>query len=232
MKKTTLILALTFCTIASTAQSLIPTKFGLKLGVNYANLNINPVEGIKPTDNSAQIGIAAGVCVHIALSDKWFINPEVLYSQKGASFNYSFTDDYPVNQRDVYSTTNKVVLSYVELNPTVSYKASDKLALNFGPSVSFLIGDEYSYTQDPKTATIATHGLTGGILKAESLDVGLNLGVSYFLTEQFFVDTRVYTGFMEVATATQSYVEFPTADPAPEYSLKNKAIVLSVGYLF
>ena len=122
MKKTTLILALTFCTIASTAQSLIPTKFGLKLGVNYANLNINPVEGIKPTDNSAQIGIAAGVCVHIALSDKWFINPEVLYSQKGASFNYSFTDDYPVNQRDVYATTNKVVLSYVELNPITGRK--------------------------------------------------------------------------------------------------------------
>lgn len=238
MKKTALILALAVCTIASNAQSLIPTKVGLKVGLNYANLNINPIEGVKPTDNSAQIGIAAGVCVHIALSDKWFINPEVLYSQKGASFNYNFTDDYPVNQRDVYETTNKVVLSYVELNPTVSYKASDKLALNFGPSVSFLIGDEYTYTQDPpRDITNTTHILTDGIIEAASLDVGLNLGVSYFLTEQFFVDTRVYTGFMEVATATQPYeviilngVQLYT--PEPEYSLKNRAIVLSLAYLF
>jgi len=233
MKKTALILALAFCTIASNAQSLIPTKFGLKVGMNYANLNITPIEGVKPTDNSAQIGIAAGVCVHIALSDKWFINPEVLYSQKGASFNYRFTDDYPINQRDEYATTNKIVLSYVELNPTISYKASDKIALNFGPSVSFLIGDEYTYTQDPKTATVATHGLTGGLLVAESLDIGFNMGISYFLTEQFFIDTRVYTGFMEVAKATQSYEEIPlTADPTPEYLLKNRAIVLSLAYLF
>jgi len=43
----------------------------------------------------------------------------------------------------------------------------------------------------------------------------------------------VYTGFIEVATATQSFEENPlTADPAPEYSLKNRAIVLSLAYLF
>ena len=99
-----------------------------------------PIEGVR-NDNSSQMGIAAGFIVHIPLSDKWFINPEVLYSQKGASFNYAFTHDYELNQRDEYKTTNPLTLSYVELNPTISYKATDKLALNFGPSVSFLIGE-------------------------------------------------------------------------------------------
>ena len=180
------------------------------------------------------MGIAAGFIVHIPLSDKWFINPEVLYSQKGASFNYAFTHDYELNQRDEYKTTNPLTLSYVELNPTISYKATDKLALNFGPSVSFLIGEDYDYTQDPvRDITNTAHILTDGLVETASLDVGLNLGISYFFTEHFFVDSRIYTGFIEVASATQPYEEIiNNNNPDPAYTLKNSALVLSLAYLF
>jgi len=238
MKKKISILALIFLTIVSSAQSLIPIKYGIKTGLNFSSLNISSIEGVKPTDNSSQAGIAAGFIVHIPLSDEWFINPEVLYSQKGASFNYAFTHDYELNQRDEYKTTNQLTLSYVELNPTISYKATDKLALNFGPSVSFLIGEKYVYTQDPvRDITNTTHILTDGLVETTSLDVGLNLGISYFFTEHFFVDTRVYTGFMEVTTATQPYEIFivngtQIDTPEPAYNLKNRSIVLSIAYLF
>tara|TARA_B110000483_G_scaffold151482_1_gene180310 strand:- start:154 stop:858 length:705 start_codon:yes stop_codon:yes gene_type:complete len=234
MKKLASILALVFLTIVSSAQSLIPVKYGIKVGLNFSNLNITPaIDGVKPTDNSSQMGIAAGFIVHIPLSDKWFINPEVLYSQKGASFNYAFTHDYELNQRDEYKTTNPLTLSYVELNPTISYKANDKLALNFGPSVSFLIGEDYDYTQDPvRDITNTAHILTDGLVETASLDVGLNLGISYFFTEHFFVDSRVYTGFLEVASATQPYEEIINNNPDPDYTLKNSAIVLSLAYLF
>ena len=238
MKKITSILVLIFLTIASSAQSLIPIKYGIKTGLNYSSLNISSIEGVKPTDNSSQAGIAAGFILHIPLSDEWFINPEVLYSQKGASFNYAFTHDYELNQRDEYKTTNQLTLSYVELNPTISYKATDKLALNFGPSVSFLIGEKYGYTQDPARNLInPTYVLTDGLVETASLDVGLNLGISYFFTEHFFVDTRVYTGFMEVTTATQPYEIFivngtQIDTPEPAYNLKNRSIVLSIAYLF
>ena len=238
MKKIISILALIFLTIASSAQSLIPIKYGIKAGLNFSSLNISSIEGVQPTDNSSQMGIAAGFIVHIPLSDKWFINPEVLYSQKGASFNYAFTHDHELNQRDEYKTTNPLTLSYVELNPTISYKANDKLALNFGPSVSFLIGEDYDYTQDPvRDITNTAHILTDGLVETASLDVGLNLGISYFFTEHFFVDSRVYTGFLEVASATQPYEIFivngsQLYTPEPDYTLKNRAIVLSLAYLF
>ena len=234
MKKLASILTLAFLTIATSAQSLIPVKYGIKVGLNFSNLNITPaIDGVKPTDNSSQMGIAAGFIVHIPLSDKWFINPEVLYSQKGASFNYAFTHDYEIDQRDEYKTTNPLTLSYVELNPTISYKANDKLALNFGPSVSFLIGEDYDYTQDPvRDITNTAHILTDGLVETTSLDVGLNLGISYFFTEHFFVDSRVYTGFLEVASATQPYEEIINNNPDPAYTLKNRSIVLSIAYLF
>jgi long-subunit fatty acid transport protein len=234
MKKLASILTLVFLTIATNAQSLIPVKYGIKAGLNFSNLNITPaIDGVQPTDNSSQMGIAAGFIVHIPLSDKWFINPEVLYSQKGASFNYAFTHDYEIDQRDEYKTTNPLTLSYVELNPTISYKATDKLALNFGPSVSFLIGEKYDYTQEPvRDITNTTNILTEGLVETESLDVGLNLGISYFFTEHFFVDSRVYTGFIEVASAIQPYEVITSIIPNPAYTLKNRAIVLSLSYLF
>ena len=234
MKKLASILTLAFLTIATSAQSLIPVKYGIKAGLNFSNLNITPaIDGVQPTDNSSQMGIAAGFILHIPLSDKWFINPEVLYSQKGASFNYAFTHDYELNQRDEYKTTNPLTLSYVELNPTISYKANDKLALNFGPSVSFLIGEDYDYTQDPvRDITNTAHILTDGLVETASLDVGLNLGISYFFTEHFFVDSRVYTGFIEVASAIQPYEVITSIIPNPAYTLKNRAIVLSLSYLF
>ena len=234
MKKLASILTLVFLTFATNAQSLIPVKYGIKAGLNFSNLNITPaIDGVQPTDNSSQMGIAAGFIVHIPLSDKWFINPEVLYSQKGASFNYAFTHDYEIDQRDEYKTTNPLTLSYVELNPTISYKATDKLALNFGPSVSFLIGEKYDYTQEPvRDITNTTNILTEGLVETESLDVGLNLGISYFFTEHFFVDSRVYTGFIEIASAIQPYEVITSIIPNPAYTLKNRAIVLSISYLF
>ena len=238
MKKLASILALAFFTIATNAQSLIPIKYGIKVGLNFSNLNITSTidgvqHGVQPTDNSSQTGISAGFIVHIPLSDEWFINPEVLYSQKGASFNYAFTHDYEINQRDEYKTNNQVTLSYVELNPTISYKATDKLALNFGPSVSFLIGEDYNYTPDPvRDITNTAHILTDGLVETASLDVGLNLGISYFFTEHFFVDSRVYTGFIEVASAIQPYEVITSIIPNPAYTLKNRAIVLSISYLF
>ena len=233
MKKLASILALVFLTIVSSAQSLIPVKYGIKVGLNFSNLNITPaIDGVKPTDNSSQMGIAAGFIVHIPLSDEWFINPEVLYSQKGAKFNYDFTHDYEINQRDEYKTTNQVTLSYVELNPTISYKATDKLALNFGPSVSFLIGEDITPQDLERDNANTAHILTDGLVETASLDVGLNLGISYFFTEHFFVDSRVYTGFLEVASATQPYEEIINNNPDPAYTLKNSAIVLSLAYLF
>ena len=238
MKKIASILALVFLTIVSSAQSLIPVKYGIKVGLNFSNLNITPaIDGVKPTDNSSQMGIAAGFIVHIPLSDEWFINPEVLYSQKGASFNYAFTHDYEINQRDEYKTNNQVTLSYVELNPTISYKATDKLALNFGPSVSFLIGEDITPQDLERDNANTAHILTDGLVETASLDVGLNLGISYFFTEHFFVDSRVYTGFIEVASATQPYEIFivngsQLYTPEPAYTLKNSAIVLSLAYLF
>ncbi len=233
MKKISLITLLACLTIVSSSQSLIPVKYGIKVGLNSSNLNISRIEGAKPTTSSSQIGISAGACIQIPLSDKWFINPEVLYSNKGASFNYEFTHSYEINQSDEYATTNQLTLSYIELNPTISFKKSDKIALNFGPAISLLIGEKYTYSQKPIRDPENITDNTDRFVNTQALDVGLNLGVSYLISEQFLVDTRVYTGFIKAAEVTQPYAEVDDIEPPlPSYTLRNRAIVFSFTYLF
>ena len=174
--------------------------------------------------------------MEIALNDQWYINPELKYTQKGASFDYDFTHDYEVNQgeRDEHNTTNELKLAYIELSPTISYKASDKLSLNFGPSVSFLIQSDYIPSETNTSEIIEHEVLEEGLYTEESLDVGLNIGVSYYLTENFLIDGKVNTGFMSIGEVIkETNTGGAGNDPQKNiFDLKNKSIVFSVAYLF
>ena len=234
MKKTTTLLFITLLSLGLNAQSLLPVKYGIKVGANIANISSTQNDGASPIDNSAQIGVAGGFYMEIPLNDKWYLNPELIYAQKGASFTYDYTHNYPDNEKDEYTTTNTLKLAYVEINPTISYKASQKLALNFGPSVAFLIQVDSTFTE--KLTSVAPSSTTSKatLYESESLDVGLNLGVSYYLTENFVLESKVNTGFMSIGKVSK--VINPGSPGNTEksniYDLKNRGIVFSIAYLF
>ena len=242
MKKITLLTIVALLSFGANAQSLLPTKYGVKVGLNIANVTSTPNEGVKNIETTPLLCVAGGFYMEIALNDKWYINPELLYVQKGASFNYDYKHKWDsislnnVNNLDEYATTNSLKLAYVELNPTISYKASDKLALNFGPSVSFLISEEYTFSEkiigdDPPTNSVEP---SPGTYESEDLDVGLSLGLSYYITESFLVDARVNTGFMKIGTVNRITSIEKHGNEKKEYNfeLNNRAIVLSFAYLF
>ena len=240
MKKIASILVISFLTIATSAQSLIPMKYGIKFGANISNIISTPNEGVKNIETSSQIGIAGGFYMEIALNDKWYINPELIYSQKGASFTYEYTHDYDPNQSDVHNTSNELKLAYVEVNPTISYKATDKLALNFGPSVSFILTPDYNILNDKgQNDNLSSHSeLPDGTYEEETIDVGVNLGISYYLTENFLIDSRVNSSLMKAGTVskiTNSGLVNETPTNSPEiniYEIKNSIISFSIAYLF
>ena len=242
MKKLASILILAFFTIAVSAQSLIPIKYGIKVGANISNIISTPNEGVKNIETSSQIGISGGFYMEIALNEKWYINPELMYVQKGASFDYDYKHKWDsiltndVNNLDEYTTKNSLNLAYIVLNPTVSYKASDKLALNFGPSVSFLISENYTYNEEivgENSPLNAVEPIPGTYI-SENLDIGLNLGLSYYITESFLVDAKVNTGFMKAGTVNKITSIEKHENEKKEYifDLKNKGVIFSIVYLF
>ena len=239
MKKIVSIIAFAFITITSSAQSLIPIKFGIKVGTNISNINSIPNKGVKNIEHSAINGIAGGLYVEVAINDKWYFNPELIYSQKGASFTYEYTHNYDVNESDVHKTSHELKLAYIEFSPNISYKATDKFALNFGPSLSFILTPEYTVLFDNgQNNNLSSHpDLLGGTYKEETIDLGLNLGISYYLSEKILINTRVNTSFIKAGTIsklTNTGIVNGSATNIQEmniYEIKNSVISFSFAYL-
>ena len=236
MKKVLSSLALVFLTITISAQSLIPMKYGIKVGANISNIISSSNEGVKNIENSSLVGIVGGFYMEIALNDKWYINPELMFTQKGASFDYEFIHDYELNkgERDEHNVKNNLKLAYIVLNPTISYKTNSKISLNIGPSVSFLIQKNYTTTETNNSEIEEHELLNEGFYTDEPLDVGLNIGVSYYLSDNFLIDGKVNTGFMSVGEVRKETNTGSSGNDIEEniFDLKNNGIVFSLIYLF
>ncbi len=236
MQKIVKIFLVFFISLSLQAQSLLPTKYGIKLGANISNIIAEANDGVESFDASQLFGFNGGFYMEIALNDKWYINPELIYSQKGSSFTYSYVHDYEVNQRDERKSSNELKLSYIEINPTISYKTKQKISINFGPSISYLLSSEYNILSD-ESINLCCSGaeiLEDSYYQEENLDLGLNIGLSYYLSEDFFIDGKVNTGLMSIGKISKEIYTGSDPDKLNEkiYDLQNIGIVFSIAYLF
>ena len=236
MKKITTLTFIILLNFTLKGQSLLPIKYGIKVGANIANVNSTPNDGVANIDNSSLLGIASGFYMEIPFNDKWYLKPEIIYIQKGSAFNYSYTHDYATNQRDLHSSSHELKLAYAELNPTMSYKNSSKLCLNFGTSIAYLISPDYQILNDigEDDGEITHEILPPGEYTEETLDIGLNIGASYYLSDNFLIDGRINTGLMSIGKVSKVIYTGSDGNDAKSniYNLKNRGIIFSIGYLF
>ena len=141
-------------------------KIGVKVGMNISYLNGNE-------DNlDAQDGWVLGGTAEIALTEKFSLQPEFLYSQQGAQDRENFLYD----------------LKYMTMPIIAKYYIAEGFSLEAGPQISFLIKDEIlSKTSD---ATLNPN--------SENIDIAMNLGLGYQLNKRFSVQTRYSIGIMDV----------------------------------
>lgn len=102
------------CSFALSAQEITP---GFKAGVNFANLNSDA-----STDMTT--GYYIGFLADIRLSDKFHVQPEVLYSREGAK---------------------DVILDYVKVPVMLKYYISEEFALHAGPYASVITGSTRNF---------------------------------------------------------------------------------------
>ena len=232
MKKYIILLITTFICFNLKSQNLLPNKYGLKIGGNISSLVTNSVEGVKNPYNSLGFGFAGGFYMQIPINNYLSINPEILYSQKSSSLDYDYVYDYDLNQRDYYSAKSTITLSFVEINPNISYLAAYNLSLNIGPSIHYMISSSHEYEQiltDRLDETTTAEVLEDGDFDELSLDVGLNAGLSYYVNEDFILNTSIYSGFMKIGEVIRP-IDIQNDEPSINLKLSN--IRLSVSYLF
>ena len=148
-------------------------KLGVKLGMNISSLNGNE-DNLDPKD-----GWVLGATAEVALTEKFSLQPELLYSQQGAKSRGNFIYD----------------LNYVTMPIMAKYYIAEGFSLEAGPQLSFLVRDEL-------VSDSANSGSLTANPNSENLDVALNFGLGYQLNKRFSVQTRYSLGTIDVDEST------------------------------
>ncbi|MFD2518998.1 porin family protein [Salinimicrobium flavum] len=169
MKKLLLVLLVVAFSGVANAQDL---SFGAKAGVNFATLTGDDVEDI-----DSRTAFHLGLVAEFLLSERFAIQPEVLYSAQGAE--------------DSEATWK---LDYVSIPVMAKFFVTEGLSLEAGPYVAFNVVSE-----------VEMDGITVDLEEeTESTDFGAALGLGYQLPMGVFFQGRYAMGLTDIATDTDA----------------------------
>jgi opacity protein-like surface antigen len=200
MKKIILTVSAVFAFGFMNAQE---TKFGVKGGVNFATIT-GDVE-----DVSMKVGFNVGGFVEIKVSDKFSVQPELLFSTQGAKQEESgagFQSKYKLN------------LGYLNIPLMAKYYVADKFSLEVGPQIGFLVNakSKFELTSDGTTVS----GDEDVKDDFESVDFGFNFGTGYDFTENLSANVRYNLGLTNIVKDSGND------------KINNSVLSLSLGYKF
>ena len=166
MKKVSIVIVLFFLLLNAKAQQ---AHFGIKGGVNISNLNFDD-----NTSTNSKAGVNIGVLAHIHTSKTWAIQPELFYSQEGASRNVG----------DSKITYN---LNYLNVPVLLQYMFDNGFRLEGGPQIGFLLN-----------AKTKTGDITVTNTGFQSTAVSIPLGVGYLAASGLGIDARYVFGLSNI----------------------------------
>jgi hypothetical protein len=200
MKRTLISILLATVATAATAQNV---RFGLKAGPSYTKFRGVDPQQLSSASNAYRLGFHAGVMAEIKVTDKVSVQPELLYSQKGAK-NKLVSDIY-------------TVFSYLDLPIMVKARLGEtRFFLEGGPQFGYLLSAKstfMSYSYDERSSY-------------EKVDVGYAAGLGYQLASGPLIGFRFNGGLTRLNKPFISGGQIrPTED------MWNNAFQLYAGYL-
>ncbi len=154
MKKTLLISIVLLAFSTNIHAQLV--KFGIKAGLNYANLTGSEIQ----TD--AITSYHAGLVAEVKLTEGFSVQPELLYSTQGASYKNAGEEF-----RNELGYLSIPILAKISLNKAIS--------LDLGPQASFLMSERQEF--DLEDSESFEFGLAAGL--------GLKITKSIFLQGRY-----------------------------------------------
>ena len=135
-------------------------SFGAKAGANFANLTGDGVEGL-----SSRTGFHLGAVAHIGISEKFGIQPELIYSQQGTKLanNTTLKLDY----------LNIPILADISIIQGFSLQAGPQFGININDSIESDTPDIISI------GTINTFDFSVAVGAQFKLDIGLFFQARY-----------------------------------------------------
>jgi hypothetical protein len=212
MKKIILTVAAVFVLSFANAQDGDGLKFGVKAGLNLSNLTGDGSPTMK-------VGFHIGGFMEYKLSEKFAIQPELLYSTQGAKYEFSESFD-----GESYSEEFNYKFSYLNIPIMAKYYVSEKFSLEAGPQIGFLLNadSDYDYSETIAGETYSESGTTDIKDFINSTDFAINFGAGYDFNEKISLGLRYNLGLTDVEKDLE-----PGAS-----GIKNSVFQLSFGYKF
>nr|WP_293844681.1 porin family protein [uncultured Arsenicibacter sp.] len=168
------------------AQSTTKVRAGIKGGFNastlyYDNANAN--------DRKERYGFHAGVFAQIPAGEFFAIQPELLYTTKGASANYNVLG---------FTGRNTFRMNYAELPVLATFKLGNTVELQAGPYASYLVNSDVSTNGDfgSGTATLNRDAFN-------KFDYGVAGGLNIYFGKAF-LGVRYGQGLQRIANSDAS----------------------------
>ncbi len=215
------ILFILFLTVSTVSLSQNPISFGVKAGVNISNLGGRDFV-LEP---NSIIGFHLGLATKVEISDAFFIQTELLYSQVGGQFKDEFfTVTGPDDPGTLVNSENTLKFSYINLPILAQYKVAKGLSLGAGPQLGFNIN-----SISESSSLVGGESVEEDISETiESFELGLALNAQYDLPFGLFGQVRYVLGLTNIdATEVPEGGISLNQDP-----LLNRAFQVSVGYIF
>jgi opacity protein-like surface antigen len=145
------------------------TKFGAKAGLNLSNFT-GDAEG-----TSTKVGFQVGGFAEIKVSEKFSVQPELLFTTVGA-------------KADFFGFEVTETLSYIAIPVMAKYYVADAFSLEAGPQIGFLMSAK---TKADGQSEDSKDGY-------ESTDFGINVGAGYDVTENINLGLRYTIGVSNI----------------------------------
>ena len=158
------------CASPATAQ----ITYGVKAGVNFANVSFDGEDGVP---SSGRVGVLAGAFATVRLANWLTVQPEAIYTVKGASL-------------DIFDIDSDYIVDYLEVPVLVRVPVRTRLYVAAGPSFAFQIRarSRTSFAGSTEEVDIGED--------VESLDVGV-VGAAGFQMGRWVFDGRYTHGLSD-----------------------------------
>ena len=161
----------------SCVNTYTQTHWGAKVGLNLSQIqNAEYFDDTKP-----RLGMNCGLLAQFKLNNKFFIQPEALYSGKG----FKFTGWLPNSPVDWYPVTCVASLHYISVPVMAGFKAGEKFSFLLGPEASYLINATTSIEEE-KPNTNRSYN---------RFDIAVDFGAVFNLNKRLAFDFRYSHGF-------------------------------------
>ncbi|WP_080238741.1 porin family protein [Spirosoma rigui] len=189
---------------ASDASAQNRVRTGIKGGLNASSLFYDS-QGV--SNKNERIGFHAGVFTQIPAGEFFAIQPELLYTTKGAAADYNIVG---------FTGQNTFKLNYAELPVLATFKLGQAVELQAGPYVSYLLNSDLTSNGD--------FGTGRGAINRDNfnkVDYGIAGGLNVYFGKAF-IGARYEQGLQKIANSGAAQTLLGNA--------KNGVGMLSVGF--